>query len=169
MVPISPEKAPVGPEKAPIRPEKARFSRSPIFSENLGLKPPFVSPRLDFPNSQILRGISPKLFAALRGIHPYLCTPVLPRGHKKFGAPFLSLIERRPWERSRGGAQGCCGRPHAGVPWGGGVGRDPSPNLGTRRAGSDCDAPDPRQAPNPHFLEKRVFQGRANHEVQTVN
>ena len=25
-------------------------------------------------------GISPKLFAALRGIHPYLCTPVLPRG-----------------------------------------------------------------------------------------
>ena len=41
------------PEKAPIRPEKARFSRKdfcPIFSENLGLKPPFVSPRLDFPN-----------------------------------------------------------------------------------------------------------------------
>ena len=27
-------------------------------------------------------GISPKLFAALRGIHPYLCTPVLPRGQK---------------------------------------------------------------------------------------
>ena len=26
-------------------------------------------------------GISPKLFAALRRIHPYLCTPVLPRGH----------------------------------------------------------------------------------------
>ena len=53
LVPISPEKAPTGPEKAPISPEKARFPRKdfpPIFSENLGLKPPFVSPRLDFPN-----------------------------------------------------------------------------------------------------------------------
>ena len=52
LVPISPEKAPTGPEKAPISPEKARFPRKdfpPIFSENLGLKPPFVSPRLDFP------------------------------------------------------------------------------------------------------------------------
>ena len=52
LVPIGPEKAPIGPEKAPIWPEKARFSRKdlpPIFSENLGLKPPFVSPRLDFP------------------------------------------------------------------------------------------------------------------------
>ena len=51
-VPISPEKVPIGPEKAPIRPEKARFSRKdfcPIISEKLGLKPPFVSPRLDFP------------------------------------------------------------------------------------------------------------------------
>ena len=28
----------------------------------------------------IFLGISPKLFAALRRIHPYLCTPVLPRG-----------------------------------------------------------------------------------------
>ena len=51
---IGPEKAPIGPEKAPICPEKARFPRKDfplIFSENLGLKPPFVSPRLDFPNS----------------------------------------------------------------------------------------------------------------------
>ena len=28
-------------------------------------------------------GISPKLFAALCGIHPYLCTPVLPRGQNQ--------------------------------------------------------------------------------------
>ena len=52
-VPIGPEKAPIGPEKVPICPEKARFRRKdfpPIFSENLGLKPPFVSPPLDFPN-----------------------------------------------------------------------------------------------------------------------
>ena len=51
LVPIGPEKAPVGPEKAPSCPEKARFPRKDfplIFSENLGLKPPFVSPRLDF-------------------------------------------------------------------------------------------------------------------------
>ena len=47
LVPIGPEKAPIGPEKVPICPEKARFCRKdfpPIFSENLGLKPPFVSP-----------------------------------------------------------------------------------------------------------------------------
>ena len=53
-VPIGPEKAPMGPEKDPISPEKARFPRKdfpPIFSENLGLEPPFVSPPLDFPNS----------------------------------------------------------------------------------------------------------------------
>ena len=53
MVPIGPEKAPIGPEKVPICPEKAQFRRKdfpPIFSENLGLKPPFVSPPLDFPN-----------------------------------------------------------------------------------------------------------------------
>ena len=52
LVPIGPEKAPIGPEKAPICHEKARFPRRdfpPIFSENLGLKPPFLSPRLDFP------------------------------------------------------------------------------------------------------------------------
>ena len=52
LVPIGPEKAPTSPEMAPICPEKARFSRKdfpPIFSENLGLKPPFVSPPLDFP------------------------------------------------------------------------------------------------------------------------
>ena len=51
-VPIGPEKAPIGPEKDPISPEKAGFPRKdfpPIFSENLGLKPPFVSPPLDFP------------------------------------------------------------------------------------------------------------------------
>ena len=50
---IGPNQPAIGPEKAPIRPEKARFSREdfcPIFSETLGLKPPFVSPRLDFPN-----------------------------------------------------------------------------------------------------------------------
>ena len=43
-------------ETAPIRPEKALFSRKdfcPIFSENLGLKPAFVSPHLDFPQSQV--------------------------------------------------------------------------------------------------------------------
>ena len=54
LVPISPEKAPIGPEKVPICPEKARFRRKdfpPIFSENLGLKPPFVSPPLDFPKN----------------------------------------------------------------------------------------------------------------------
>ena len=53
MVPIGHEKAPTSPEMAPICPEKARFSRKdfpPILSENLGLKPPFVSPPLDFPN-----------------------------------------------------------------------------------------------------------------------
>ena len=52
--PIGPEKAPVGPEKAPICLERARFPRKdfpPIFSENWGLEPPFVSPRLDFPSS----------------------------------------------------------------------------------------------------------------------
>ena len=48
---IGPEKAPVGPEKAPICPEASRFPKEafpPIFSENLGLKPPFVSLCLDF-------------------------------------------------------------------------------------------------------------------------
>ena len=38
--------------KGANRAKKARFSRKdfpPIFSENLGLKPPFVSPPLDFP------------------------------------------------------------------------------------------------------------------------
>ena len=52
LVPIGPEKAPIGPEKVPICPEKARFRRKdfpPIFSENLGLKPPFVGPPSDFP------------------------------------------------------------------------------------------------------------------------
>ena len=56
LVPIGPEKAPIGPEKVPICPEKARFRRKdfpPIFSENLGLKPPFASPRLDFPNPSL--------------------------------------------------------------------------------------------------------------------
>ena len=55
LVPIGPEKAPIGPEKVPICPEKARFRRKdfpPIFSENLGLKPPFVSPPLDFPKCE---------------------------------------------------------------------------------------------------------------------
>ena len=44
-------------------------------------------------------GISPKLFAALRGIHPYLCTPVLPRGQAKktpfgnhCGLPRIGLV-----------------------------------------------------------------------------
>ena len=56
LVPIGPEKAPTSPEMAPICPEKARFSRKdfpPIFSENLGLKPPFVSPPLDFPQPNL--------------------------------------------------------------------------------------------------------------------
>ena len=55
LAPIGPEKAPIGPEKVPICPEKARFRRKdfpPIFSENLGLKPPFVSPPLDFPKTK---------------------------------------------------------------------------------------------------------------------
>ena len=54
LVPIGPEKAPTSHEMAPICPEKARFTRKdfpPIFSDNLGLKPPFVSPPLDFPNT----------------------------------------------------------------------------------------------------------------------
>ena len=62
---ISPEKAPIGPEKAPIKPEKARFSRKdfcPIFSEHLGLKPPFVSPRLDFPKFLSFSNGSPRIF-----------------------------------------------------------------------------------------------------------
>ena len=53
LVPIGPEKAPIDPEKAPICTEKARFPGKdipPIFSEKLGLKPRFVSPRLDCPN-----------------------------------------------------------------------------------------------------------------------
>ena len=56
LVPIGPEKALIAPEEVPICPEKARFCRKdfpPIFSENLGLKPPFVSPPLDFPNSRL--------------------------------------------------------------------------------------------------------------------
>ena len=48
LVPIGPEKAPTSPEMAPIHPEKARKDFPPIFSENLGLKPPFASPPLDF-------------------------------------------------------------------------------------------------------------------------
>ena len=58
LVPIGPEKAPIGPEKVPICPEKARFRRKdfpPIFSENLGLKPPFVSPPLDFPKKNFVQ------------------------------------------------------------------------------------------------------------------
>ena len=60
LVPIGPEKAPIGPEKVPICPEKARFRRKdlpPIFSENLGLKPPFVSP-LRFSQKWFWRGRS---------------------------------------------------------------------------------------------------------------
>ena len=52
LVPIGLEKAPIGPEKVPICPKKGPISQEgfpPIFSENLGLKPPFVSPPLDFP------------------------------------------------------------------------------------------------------------------------
>ena len=37
-------------------------------------------------------GISPKLFAALRGIHPYLCTPVLPLGQWKRSALQLHCV-----------------------------------------------------------------------------
>ena len=56
FVPIGPEKAPIGPEKVPICPEKARFRRKdfpPIFSENLGLKPPFESPPFRFSQFKI--------------------------------------------------------------------------------------------------------------------
>ena len=52
--PDPPRKGP-RPWKGPISPEKAQFSRKDfplIFSENLGLKPPIVSPRLDFQNHQ---------------------------------------------------------------------------------------------------------------------
>ena len=58
LVLIGPEKAPIGAEKVPICPEKARLRRKdfpPIFSENLGLKPPFVSPPLDFPKNPQIR------------------------------------------------------------------------------------------------------------------
>ena len=72
LVPIGPEKAPIGPEKAPICPEKTRFSMKdfpPIFSENLGLKPPFVSPRLDFPNTIFFAGgaVRSPAISAMRG------------------------------------------------------------------------------------------------------
>ena len=52
--------------KRPICPEKARFRREdfpPIFSENLGLKPPLVSPPLDFPNSRVFFSFLPFLLA----------------------------------------------------------------------------------------------------------
>ena len=39
------------------------------------------------------RGICPKLFTALRGIHPYLCTPVLPR---VLGSPRPSTEPKTP-------------------------------------------------------------------------
>ena len=48
-------------------------------------------------------GISPKLFAALRGIHPYLCTPVLPRGQHTH-----TLISRA--SRARRGERGTSGQ-----------------------------------------------------------
>ena len=80
LVPIGPEKAPIGPEKVPICPEKARFRGKdfpPIFSENLGLKPPFVSPPLDFPkNCQRLDLKSLALWASkfsLVFLQPLLC------------------------------------------------------------------------------------------------
>ena len=52
----APKKPPIGPENSPTRLEKALFFRkdfSPVFSENLGLKPPFVSPRLGFPRGDL--------------------------------------------------------------------------------------------------------------------
>ena len=48
-----------------------------------------TSPKVSLPQKKSLKqgiwsphfwGISPKLFGALRGIHPYLSTPILPRG-----------------------------------------------------------------------------------------
>ena len=50
--PNRPQKAPETPWKGPISPEKPDVQEGfcPIFSKNLGLKPPFVSSRLDFPN-----------------------------------------------------------------------------------------------------------------------
>ena len=57
----------MGPEKVPICPEKARFRRKdfpPIFSENLGLKPPFVSPPLDFPKFFLYRAIGRGVFGS---------------------------------------------------------------------------------------------------------
>ena len=79
LVPIGPEKAPIGPEKVPICPEKARFRRKdfpPIFSENLGPKPPFVSPPLDFPKIQMNGGSSAPYLARTPCV-PLLSGPVL--------------------------------------------------------------------------------------------
>ena len=71
--PERPRKGPDRPGKAPISPEKDRFSRkeSLILSENLGLKPPFVSPHLD---------ISPFL-----GFFPAFGTPFLETFSRLFG------------------------------------------------------------------------------------
>ena len=69
-VPIGPEKAPIGPEKDPISPEKARFPRKdfpPIFSENLGFKPPFVSPPLDFPYPWCIQASSMRTWGKVQG------------------------------------------------------------------------------------------------------
>ena len=95
--PDRPRKGP-GPEKAPICPEKARFSRKdlpPIFSENLGLKPPFVSPRLDFPNSRVLFSFLPRLLAS-----PYLGTFSPSSPPRKV----LSSVGQRPQCRAWRGA-----------------------------------------------------------------
>ena len=80
---ISPEKALIGAEKAPICPEKARFPRKdfpPIFSENLGLKPPFVSPRLDFPKNGCKLLLAPELGLLCMPEHgitgPFVCLPL---------------------------------------------------------------------------------------------
>ena len=51
--PDRPRKGPDRPRKGPNQPRKGPISQKgfpPDFSENLGLKPPFVSPPLDFPN-----------------------------------------------------------------------------------------------------------------------
>ena len=100
LVPIGPEKAPIGPEKVPICPEKARFRRKdfpPIFSENLGLKPPFVSPPLDFPN-HVKRKALPFLILGQKPGHTprgsYSRKGVLLPSRRLLESPFLEPLLR---------------------------------------------------------------------------
>ena len=108
LVPIGPEKAPTSPEMAPICPEKARFSRKdfpPIFSENLGLKPPFVSPPLDFPKLRIA------------GLRRFARIARTLNENRDFGANRFARIARRFALRSAGPSksQRLCSAPQQNV------------------------------------------------------